>query len=292
MRYGATHRGFKSRPLRHPLAQSPNDDLARPCGRAPAGAGPPDPAPGPSARGRRSSAPAAAAASAFGRPAESRIIASMFDVIIEGGDLVDGTGAAPRRADVGIAGGDITAIDDLAAAEAEAADRRDRPHRRARLHRHPHPHRGRPPRRPPARDGPVPGDHHRDLRPRRPLVRAALPRQLPVEPALSRGPARLAARGTRHIHRRRLPAARTTARSPSTRPTSPLTGRSGSRRSASATRRSSATRSTTPAASSANRSRTEQSASRAASTTTPTPGATRRSSSSSRRRPATRAAST
>ena len=62
----------------------------------------------------------AAAASAV-RPAarRSRIIAPMFDVIIEGGDLIDGTGAAPRRADVGIAGGDITAVDDLAAAEAE-----------------------------------------------------------------------------------------------------------------------------------------------------------------------------
>ena len=43
----------------------------------------------------------------------------MFDVIIEGGDLIDGTGAAPRRADVGISGGDITAVDDLSAAEAE-----------------------------------------------------------------------------------------------------------------------------------------------------------------------------
>ena len=41
----------------------------------------------------------------------------MFDVIIRGGDVVDGTGA-PRRADIGITGERIAAIGDLAAAEA------------------------------------------------------------------------------------------------------------------------------------------------------------------------------
>lgn len=42
----------------------------------------------------------------------------MFDAIIRGGDVIDGTGSTRRRADVGIAGDRITAIDDLSAADA------------------------------------------------------------------------------------------------------------------------------------------------------------------------------
>jgi N-acyl-D-aspartate/D-glutamate deacylase len=42
----------------------------------------------------------------------------MYDVIIRGGDVIDGTGAARRRADVGIDGGRVTAIGDLSASEA------------------------------------------------------------------------------------------------------------------------------------------------------------------------------
>jgi N-acyl-D-aspartate/D-glutamate deacylase len=42
----------------------------------------------------------------------------MFDVIIRGGDVVDGTGAPRRRADVAIDGGRITEIGDLPGAEA------------------------------------------------------------------------------------------------------------------------------------------------------------------------------
>ena len=38
----------------------------------------------------------------------------MFDLIIRGGDVVDGTGATRRSADVGITGDRITAIADLA----------------------------------------------------------------------------------------------------------------------------------------------------------------------------------
>lgn len=42
----------------------------------------------------------------------------MFDVIIRGGHVIDGTGAPRRRADVGITADRITSIDDLAGAEA------------------------------------------------------------------------------------------------------------------------------------------------------------------------------
>ncbi len=38
----------------------------------------------------------------------------MFDLVIEGGELIDGTGAARRRADVGIAGYNVVAIGLLA----------------------------------------------------------------------------------------------------------------------------------------------------------------------------------
>ena len=41
----------------------------------------------------------------------------MFDVVVRGGLLVDGTGAAARRADIGIEGEQITAIGDLGGAE-------------------------------------------------------------------------------------------------------------------------------------------------------------------------------
>jgi N-acyl-D-aspartate/D-glutamate deacylase len=43
-----------------------------------------------------------------------------FDVIISGGTVLDGSGASPRQADVGIEGDRITAVDDLSAAEAAA----------------------------------------------------------------------------------------------------------------------------------------------------------------------------
>lgn len=41
----------------------------------------------------------------------------MFDVLIHGGEVIDGTGSPRRRADVGIRGGRIAAIGDLSAAE-------------------------------------------------------------------------------------------------------------------------------------------------------------------------------
>jgi len=41
----------------------------------------------------------------------------MFDVIISGGDVIDGTGGPRRRADVGIVGDRIVAIDQLGNAE-------------------------------------------------------------------------------------------------------------------------------------------------------------------------------
>jgi N-acyl-D-aspartate/D-glutamate deacylase len=45
---------------------------------------------------------------------------TMFDVIIRGGDVVDGTGAPRRRADIGITGERIAAIGDLGHADATA----------------------------------------------------------------------------------------------------------------------------------------------------------------------------
>ena len=44
----------------------------------------------------------------------------MFDLIVQNGLVVDGTGGPARRADIGITGDRITAIGDLSAAEAEA----------------------------------------------------------------------------------------------------------------------------------------------------------------------------
>src|SRR5512145_417530 len=41
-----------------------------------------------------------------------------YDLIVRGGDVVDGSGALPRRADVGVVGDRITAVGDLGAAAA------------------------------------------------------------------------------------------------------------------------------------------------------------------------------
>ena len=51
-------------------------------------------------------------------------VASM-DLVLVGGTVIDGTGASRRRADVGVAGGRIVAIGDLAAAVAGGAERID-----------------------------------------------------------------------------------------------------------------------------------------------------------------------
>jgi len=43
---------------------------------------------------------------------------SSFDVLIRGGEVVDGTGSAPRRADVGVNGDRVEVVDDLSGADA------------------------------------------------------------------------------------------------------------------------------------------------------------------------------
>ena len=48
----------------------------------------------------------------------------MYDILIRGGDLVDGTGSARRRADVGIQGDRVVAIGDLGEDAAETIDAR------------------------------------------------------------------------------------------------------------------------------------------------------------------------
>ena len=53
----------------------------------------------------------------FGAAGSVTAMAS-FDVVIRGGDVVDGTGAARRRADVGVSGAAITAVGDLTGAPA------------------------------------------------------------------------------------------------------------------------------------------------------------------------------
>ncbi len=53
-------------------------------------------------------------------PWETDGMADQYDLIIRGGDVIDGTGAPRRRADVGIRGDRIVAIDDLADADAGA----------------------------------------------------------------------------------------------------------------------------------------------------------------------------
>ena len=71
------------------------------------------------------------------------------DLIIRGGEVIDGTGADAVRADVAVDGDRITAIGDLADAAAGAEIDADRAHGLARLRRPAHP-----PRRP-GRLGPV-----------------------------------------------------------------------------------------------------------------------------------------
>ena len=57
-----------------------------------------------------------AACALFVIPLFARAEAPSFDVVIRGGTVYDGTGAPPRRADVGIRGDRIAAVGDLAGA--------------------------------------------------------------------------------------------------------------------------------------------------------------------------------
>jgi N-acyl-D-aspartate/D-glutamate deacylase len=62
---------------------------------------------------------AAAVAAALLLVAPLTIAAQQYDLLIRGGQVIDGTGSAPRRADVAITGGRIVQIGDLANASAE-----------------------------------------------------------------------------------------------------------------------------------------------------------------------------
>jgi predicted amidohydrolase len=59
------------------------------------------------------------------------------DLVIQNGLLVDGTGSPPRKADVAITGGKITAIGDDVGVGKQTIDAAGM-HRHARLRRHPH----------------------------------------------------------------------------------------------------------------------------------------------------------
>ena len=60
-----------------------------------------------------------------------------FDLVIRGGTVVDGTGSAPREADVGIIGNRIAAVGTIAGGGG-GGDRRQGQAGHARLRRHPH----------------------------------------------------------------------------------------------------------------------------------------------------------
>ena len=64
-----------------------------------------------------------------------------YDLLIRGGQIVDGTGNPPFNADVAIRGDRIAAIGRLTDAKRDPGDRRARSRRRPRLHRSPHPFR-------------------------------------------------------------------------------------------------------------------------------------------------------
>ena len=60
------------------------------------------------------------AALALFRPTPTPAQSPAYDVIIRGGTVYDGTGAAGRRVDVGIRGDRIAAVGDLAAGQARS----------------------------------------------------------------------------------------------------------------------------------------------------------------------------
>ena len=65
-------------------------------------------------------------------------MAAQFDLVIRGGTRVDGTGGAPREADVAVKDGRIAAVGRVAGAGREEIDAA-RPGGDAGLRRHPHP---------------------------------------------------------------------------------------------------------------------------------------------------------
>ena len=58
----------------------------------------------------------------------------MFDLILKGGWVIDGSGGPPFRADVALSGTKIADVGVLNGAESARVHRRRRPLRRARIH--------------------------------------------------------------------------------------------------------------------------------------------------------------
>ena len=111
----------------------------------------------------------------------------MFDVLITGGTVVDGTGSPGYRADIAITGETITALGDLSEATAKRIiDASGLVVAPGFIDTHTHsegdllvnPQHG---------VRPAPRHHHRAAGHRRHVVRAALPRQLPHVSALAEG---------------------------------------------------------------------------------------------------------